>query len=90
MIEKYIEDVKRHAEPEEIVANIIYEARRIFRVCEAEDDFCVQHAGEESIVFGGWNRVRWGVRLGWVAFESHCSSEVLAAFKKLGFGKVVA
>jgi len=88
MIEKYIEDVNRHASSEDIVASIIYEAQEIFKSCGSESDFCIQNAGEECIIFGGWNRVKWSVRGGWVAFESHCNPEFLAAFAKLEFGRI--
>ena len=65
----------------EICETIAEMAHDVFCKCGAPDDYCVQHIGTTSIIFGGWNRVHLTER-GWSVSRSHCTSEFLAAWDK--------
>ena len=72
-------------------------ARKIFRECGEEHDFCVQSiAGDDDIyyvdhmggdfgvqVFGGCNRLLWHPLQGWALSDSHCSKRFIEAFEAL-------
>lgn len=45
-------------------------------------DFCVQHIGLGSIVFGGLNRVIWSVKSGFRVDSPYCSPQFLEANKR--------
>ena len=54
-------------------------AQRIFTICGAEDDFCVQDVGIETIIFGGTNRVILDHR-GWYIDTEHCTEKFAKAW----------
>lgn len=56
-------------------------ARLIFEQCGDPDDYCVQSASWDCIIFGGWNRIKLTSK-GWEIFESHCRPEFIAKFKE--------
>tara|TARA_R100001510_G_C7653666_1_gene212005 strand:+ start:3047 stop:3343 length:297 start_codon:yes stop_codon:yes gene_type:complete len=72
-------------------------AKKIFRECGAEHDFCIQHiSGDDEIyyvdhmggdfpvqVFGGTNRLLWHPIQGWALSDSHCSHAFIEAFEAL-------
>lgn len=53
------------------------EAYSIFCDCGAEEDFCVQATGSESVVFGGTNRLMWSVRRGFYPDRPYCTPTFL-------------
>ena len=64
----------------EEMGELVYcQAQEIFRMCDAEKDFCKQGGG---LVFGGTNRVRLQSN-GWVAIKSHCTDEFYDKFQAL-------
>lgn len=64
---------------EDILYAVESMARRIFRECGAEDDFCIQYVSDVAIVFGGTNRLvlnRWG----WQLDREYCTPNFIKAF----------
>ena len=57
-------------------------ARRIFELCGAEDDYCVQDVSSNTIVFGSVNRIQLN-KYGWMAFEHACTPRFYANFNEL-------
>lgn len=57
-------------------------AARLFELCGAKDDFCVQSLGTVA-VFGGLNRVVFNPATGWRAERSHCSPRFMAQWEGL-------
>jgi len=47
------------------------------------DDFCLQHPGDECIIFGGTNRLIWRAKTGFKADASYCTPEFLAHFEEV-------
>jgi len=64
----------------EIAAILITEAYSRFAACGCENDFCVQLVGAECVVFGGWNRLKWGLHSGWNPDPHSCTSEFLEKY----------
>jgi hypothetical protein len=62
----------------EIVENM---ARWIFEECGDPEDYCVQSASWDCIIFGGWNRVKLTSK-GWTLIEHNCRPEFIAKFKE--------
>lgn len=48
------------------------------------DDFCVQHVGDGSVVFGGTNRLRWTAATGFRPEPGYCTERFLARARELG------
>jgi len=58
---------------------ILEEAETRFSACGAEDDFCVQHVGQNA-VFGGTNRLIWSAKHGWQPDRQSCTQRFLAEY----------
>jgi hypothetical protein len=56
------------------------QAQTLFEHCGARDDFCIQHVGLNSAVFGGTNRVLWNAINGFWLDESYCTERFIKAF----------
>jgi len=69
-------------EPEAMALSISQAAAVYFDDCL--DDFCVQHVGTATIIFGGGNRLLWTAKAGFYPDKGYCSPEFLARFEKIG------
>ena len=70
----------------EIGQGVIGAAREIFKECGSGEDFCIQHVGDGSAVFGGNNRLLFSYGNGFRPDEKLCTKRFLAAWEKLGKG----
>ena len=64
----------------EFILELLETAESIFRDCGVLHDFGLQSAGAR-LVFGGTNRLCFSARHGWLADESYCTPNFLAAWK---------
>ena len=64
----------------EILADYV---QGIFTACGAADDFCIQHVGCFSIVFGGTNRVVWRPGYGLQIDREYCTPNFTTNFDSL-------
>lgn len=56
-------------------------AKEFFEECP--DDYCIQHMGEVSAIFGSVNRIVWNVMNGFSIDESYCTKQFIEHFWKL-------
>lgn len=55
-----------------------------FIECDAESDFCVQHIGDNYVVFGSTNRIIHRLETGaWEIERSHCTPHFKEAWDRL-------
>jgi len=66
---------------EQILYEVYTKAREHFKECPG--DFCVQHIGETSIVFGSTNRLIWSIHNGFVVDMSYCTETFIDHAKKI-------
>ena len=50
--------------------HVEYYAQQIFEEAGIASDFCVQHWDHDYVIFGGVNRVRWGVISGFTIADT--------------------
>ncbi len=60
---------------------ILDKAQEIFELCQAPDDFCIQHIHGEGAIFGGWNRIIWRPEKGFYPDPSYCSQRFLNKYQ---------
>ena len=65
---------------EQISMMIIDRALHLFEECGQIDDFCVQAIGFNCVIFGGINRVHWGLNVGFWADEDYCTDQFIENF----------
>jgi len=58
-------------------------AQNLFKNCDAEDDFCIQHVGLTA-VFGGTNRIIFEPVQGFYADKAYCTPKFLKAWRSIG------
>ena len=58
---------------------VALEAQNIFKLCDAESDFCIRNVGDYS-VFGKRNRLIFNSVLGFFCDENKCSKEFINKF----------
>jgi hypothetical protein len=78
MQEKYDQIPKE--DKEEIALMVIDRAISLFNDCGQIDDFCVQAIGFNCVIFGGVNRVIWGLNVGFWADASYCTEDFIDKF----------
>ena len=82
-IERATDALCRDAGYPALVADALAQAAaRYFEECE--DDFCVQDAGGEVLVFGGTNRLLWTPARGFYPDRSYCTENFLQHYAAIG------
>lgn len=61
------------------LAAVVESAHEIFRSAGCASDFCLQHCGLSSIVFGGTNRLIWSP-LGFQIDSAYCTDKFRQVF----------
>ena len=62
----------------------IFKAAALYWVDLDEDDFCLQSASSETLVFGGTNRLIWSAARGFQPDQSYCTEKFLLNWQAIG------
>lgn len=65
----------------DIMEHIVSSAFEYFEHCQ--NDFCLQHASFEYIIFGSYNRLKWDINNGFNPITSNCSKKFLEHAKTI-------
>lgn len=67
-----------------LLSRLIHAATTYWRYTSDVTDFCVQHIGTETVVFGGTNRLVWSPFAGFVPDRAYCTEKFLAHYATIG------
>lgn len=76
------EEWRRTSDTLNIFESIVTAASAYFTECP--DDFCIQHIGENRVIFGGTNRLVWSPRFGFEPDKSYCTEKFLHHWETIG------
>jgi len=62
---------------------IVIEAQDIWSKYGSDDDFCLQSVGDEVIIFGAMNRVKYTIKKGFECIESNCTKKFIETFNEI-------